>query len=155
MALTNYQVVIADDDEDDRFIIGDLFRQHCPDCVFRFAENGQKLIDLVEASDGPPTALILLDLNMPVLNGFDTLRYLKGAAHLRHIPVVVLTTSGEPSDVDQSYALGANAFMTKPGDHDDLALMVKRLYEFWLRMARLPGVSAPVRAERSVHTCPA
>lgn len=146
MALMPYQVIIADDDEDDRFIIGSLFREHCPDCGFRFAENGQELIDLVEVSNEPPTALILLDLNMPVLNGFDTLRYLKGSAPLRHIPVVVLTTSGESSDVDQSYALGANAFMTKPSNHDDLTMMMMRLCDFWLRLARLPGVSDLVQA---------
>lgn len=155
MALVPYQVIIADDDEDDRFIIGNLFRQYRPDCVFRFAENGQELIDLVEAPDEPAIALILLDLNMPVLNGSDTLRYLKGAAHLRQIPVVILTTSGEPSDVDQSYALGANAFMTKPSDHDELTMMVMRLCDFWLRMARLPSVSESVRAVRFVEDCPA
>lgn len=149
MALTTYQVIIADDDEDDRFIVGSLFRQYCPDCVFRFAENGQEVIQIVEASNEPTTALILLDLNMPVLNGFDTLRYLKGTAHLRHIPVVILTTSGEPSDVDQSYALGANAFLTKPGDHDELTTMVMRLCDFWLRVAPLPGVSDSVRPERA------
>lgn len=133
-----HQIILADDDEDDRLLIGSLFSQHCPDYAIRFAENGQELLDLLAEPDNLPVSLILLDLNMPVLGGFDTLRHLKGDGPRRSIPVVVLTTSEEPEDINRSYALGANAFLTKPSGHADLRMMVVQLRDFWLKLARLP-----------------
>lgn len=130
---------MTDDDEDDRYLIGNLFSKHYPDCVLRFAENGQELIELVEAPNAVATSLILLDLNMPVMNGFGALRHLKQSPNFQHIPIVVLTTSKEQQDVDQSYALGANAFLSKPATYNDLKFLVDQLHEFWLVMAKTPG----------------
>ncbi|WP_375448431.1 response regulator [uncultured Fibrella sp.] len=137
------QIILVDDDEDDRLLIGSLLTQHCPGHTLRFAENGQELLDLLNEPDGLPVSLILLDLNMPVLGGFDTLRYLKGEGTQRSTPVVVLTTSEEPDDINRSYALGANAFLTKPAGHADLRTMVLQLRDFWLKLVRLPNGTPP------------
>ncbi len=133
-----HQIVMADDDEDDRLLVGSLFEQHCPECTLSFAENGQELIDMIENSNAPPPALILLDLNMPILNGFGALQRIKTAAHLQKIPVVILSTSAEPVDVNRSYALGVNAYLTKPARHDELKAMVLKLSGFWFNLASLP-----------------
>ncbi|TAE21762.1 MAG: response regulator [Cytophagales bacterium] len=132
-------VLLADDDEDDQLMLESLFRQICPDYLFATVPDGQALIERLEWSNEPPPSLILLDLNMPLVGGFDVLRHLKASERLYTIPVIVLTTSSEERDVRQSYALGANAFLTKPGSHADLKAMVEVLRDFWLRQARLPA----------------
>jgi CheY-like chemotaxis protein len=134
-----YQLIMTDDDEDDRYMVGKLFGQHYPDCVLRFAENGQELIKLVEDPGTTPTALILLDLNMPVMNGFEALKYLKESPDFQHIPIVILSTSREQQDIDHSYALGANAFLSKPATYADLTYLVDQLHGFWLSTAKTPG----------------
>lgn len=133
---------MADDDEDDQMLIRGLFRQHCPDYPLDMVQNGQELIDQLEGGGGPVPSLILLDLNMPLLGGFEVLRHLRDSERLRTVPVVVLTTSADERDINQSYALGANAFLTKPGSHAELQAMVLHLRDFWLRQARLPTVAA-------------
>lgn len=131
-------VLLADDDEDDQLMLGSLFKQHCPECQFLGVENGQELIHYLEQPDAEQPSLILLDLNMPILGGFDALRHLKNSEQHRTIPVVVLTTSEEPEDINRSYQLGANAFLTKPGSHTDLKTMVVHIRDFWLKLAKLP-----------------
>jgi CheY-like chemotaxis protein len=139
MKTVPFQIIMTDDDDDDRFLVGNLFSQHYPDCVLRFAENGHELIQLVEDTHAAATSLILLDLNMPVMNGFGALRYLKQSPDFQHIPIVVLSTSREQQDIDKSYALGANAFLSKPASYSDLKFLVDRLHEFWLIVAKTPG----------------
>lgn len=136
-------ILLADDDEDDQLLIGALIRQHCADCTFETVDNGQALLDRL-GEDRPLPALILLDLNMPLLGGLDVLRHRQASEHLRSIPVIVLTTSAEETDVNRSYALGANAFLTKPGNYDELADMILHLRDFWLKQARLPTPEATI-----------
>ena len=106
--------------------------------------DGQSALDYVRRSrryspggDGPGL-LILLDLNMPVLDGFEVLRVLKGAEETRHIPIVVLTTASAVEDVDLCYRLGCNLFVSKPVDYEELAESVRRL-GFVLRSIAVPA----------------
>ena len=83
-------------------------------------------------------ALILLDLNMPGLDGKQTLAIIKENEKLRKIPIVILTTSSDEYDVEQCYKLGANTYIQKPVDFDGLIDAVKRLKEYWFGIALLP-----------------
>src|ERR1051325_1545133 len=78
-------------------------------------------------NDFPIPGLILLDLNMPRKNGFDVLRWVRGQTTLRRIPIMIFTTSTLLGDIDMAYALGANAFLTKPSDLNDLIATLKSL----------------------------
>jgi CheY-like chemotaxis protein len=93
---------------------------------------------------GSPTPdLILLDLNMPRMDGREFLAVFKGDPALRHIPVVVLTTSKAEEDVARSYNLRANCYITKPVDFDQFLAVIKTIEEFWLNVVTLPGPPSP------------
>ncbi len=83
--------------------------------------------------------LILLDLNMPRMNGREVLSRVKQDANLRNIPIVVLTTSNQERDVLDSYGLSANAYVVKPVEWSSFLDVVKRLSDFWLKIVRLPN----------------
>ena len=82
--------------------------------------------------------LILLDLNMPGLDGRKTLEIIKQNQALKKIPVVILTTSDDERDVKACYELGANTYVQKPVDFDGLIAAVKRLKQYWFEIALLP-----------------
>jgi chemotaxis family two-component system response regulator Rcp1 len=86
----------------------------------------------------PRPALVLLDLNLPKMDGRELLAQIKGDASLRSIPVVVLTTSEAESDVIRSYDLHANAYITKPLDMEQFVRVVKGIDDFWFRIVRCP-----------------
>jgi CheY-like chemotaxis protein len=81
---------------------------------------------------------VLLDLNLPKKDGREVLDDVKSDDALKHIPVVILTTSEAEQDVQQSYRLHANAFVTKPVDLEQFLGVVRSIERFWLEIARLP-----------------
>jgi len=83
--------------------------------------------------------LILLDLNLPRMNGFEVLDVIKEDADLRYIPVVILTTSQAEQDIIQSYNLHANAYVTKPVDLEQFIKVIKSIEGFWLEVVKFPN----------------
>lgn len=106
------------------------------------ARDGQEALDILEAlkSDDPP-ALILLDLNLPRLNGIEVLQVIKADPHLRRIPVIVLTTSTREEDVVRAYDLGVNTFISKPVRFEDFMRVVMTIQEYWILIATLPSAA--------------
>ncbi len=114
-------ILIGEDDRDDRMLVEDALSESDQHPSLRFAKNGVELMDYLhrccssnDAAGYPMPELILLDLNMPLMNGFETLRLIKADDRLRRIPVAVWTTSHAESDAMHSYADGADAFAVKP-----------------------------------------
>lgn len=91
-----------------------------------------------EYADAPRPDLILLDLNLPRMNGDELLEELRGDPELRRIPVIVLTSSEAEEDIVNSYDLNANAYLTKPVDPDAFIETVRAFEKFWFSMVRLP-----------------
>ena len=91
-----------------------------------------------EYAGSPRPDVILLDLNMPRMNGLETLAAIRADPALRTIPVVVLTTSAADEDVVKSYTLSANCYVTKPVDLDRFMYVVQKIEEFWVQVVRLP-----------------
>jgi two-component system, chemotaxis family, response regulator Rcp1 len=89
-------------------------------------------------ASAPRPDLILLDLNLPKMDGREVLALIKDDAALKTIPTVVLTTSGAEDDIVRSYQLHANCYLTKPVQFGDFETLVKSINEFWLERARLP-----------------
>lgn len=85
--------------------------------------------------------LILLDINMPKKNGFEVLKEIKTDADLRHIPVVMLTTSDSEADIVKSYARGACSFITKPMDFDKFRDVIRQFALYWALVSRIPSTT--------------
>lgn len=89
-------------------------------------------------NDAPRPDLILLDLNMPKMDGREVLKKIKNDSELKRIPVVVLTTSADDKDVLRAYDSFVNAYVTKPVDLDQFMKIVKAIDDFWLSVVKLP-----------------
>ena len=104
--------------------------------------NGEEAINYLSRHgnyrDAVIPQLVLLDLNLPRVGGFEVLASIKSLETTRHIPVVVLTSSESTEDIIRSYQLGANCYLTKPFGVGAYREMAKRLHEFWLELAKLP-----------------
>jgi two-component system response regulator len=135
----NLVILIAEDDEDDRLLIQEAFTEHNVSNPIQFVENGAELVDyLVRCSDNPTTtknpAIIILDINMPKMNGIEALERVKTHPELRPIPVVMLTTSASPEHVSKSYQLGANSFLKKPNSYQRMMKLVELINICWLEI---------------------
>jgi CheY-like chemotaxis protein len=135
-------IVIADDDPDDRLLIGDVFRESAFSHPISFVENGEELLQYlrgqgVHAGRAMP-GLILLDLNMPKMDGRTALMHLKADTALRRIPVIVLTTSNAEDDIQRTYDLGVSAYVPKPNSFDGLLDLVQSLNNYWMRFVASP-----------------
>ena len=110
------KIILADDDAEDRAIIQDAMELLDAGDVMMFAENGEELWDLLQKSFTELTypCLIVLDLNMPKINGTQTLSRLKADRNLNHIPVIIYSTSINPVEKQKCLSLGAHSFITKP-----------------------------------------
>jgi CheY-like chemotaxis protein len=129
----SHRIAIVDDDADDREVIRDAFAASGQDRDYIVLENGDKLLQYLE--DNAPRvlpSLILLDLNMPGKDGRETLRLIKSDSRFRHIPVIVFTTSSSQRDMEMSYDLGANCFISKPDTFNKLIEMTNCISKLWL-----------------------
>ncbi len=138
-------LLVADDDEDDRRLIADALHESHDRIAIQFVRDGRELLNYLK-NQGPYAGneaavrpdIVLLDLNMPVMNGRDALSAMKADPTLREIPVVVVSTSNSEEDVRTCYGLGANSYIAKPSGYRDLVDAMARLRAFWLETAELP-----------------
>jgi len=138
-------IIMAEDDADDRLLVKDALAECQWNADLRFVENGEELLDYLlrrdkyrEAELSPRPGLILLDLNMPKKDGREVLRDIRARAELRRIPVVVLTTSRADTDIERIYELGANSFISKPVQFDELVNVMRMLSQYWFKTVELP-----------------
>ena len=121
---------IVDDDEDDQLFIRAAFENSEPSVnVFSLLDGTELLSNLAKSVELP--RLILLDINMPRKNGFETLIELRSVVAYADLPVVMLTTSSAEDDRQRSLALGANRFLTKPLGYDQLRQLAQELTQQW------------------------
>jgi len=141
-------ILLADDDEDDRMFTKEAFEENHLLNEIRFVNDGIELLDYLKRrekysnpADSPRPGMILLDLNMPKMDGREALKEIKSDPLLRSIPVVVLTTSKAEHDVLQTYDLGVNCFITKPVAFSDLIEVARTLGHYWFDIVQLPNVT--------------
>jgi two-component system response regulator len=101
-------------------------------------DSGEAALAFLRSEANEKPGIILLDLNMPGLDGRKTLEIIKKTENLKRIPIVILTTSNDERDVQACYALGANTYIQKPVDFDGLIAAIRRLKEYWFEIALLP-----------------
>ncbi|MFP5212565.1 MAG: response regulator [Acidobacteriota bacterium] len=141
-------ILMADDDTDDTMLVREAFMSVGISTDFRSVENGQELLDYLRregsfagSSPAPWPDLILLDLNMPIVHGKEALKEIKDCRNLRKIPVVVLTTSAEETNISECYCLGANAYLVKPAKFEELAEAAESIARFWFHHVELPSAT--------------
>jgi len=138
-------ILMADDDEDDVRLTQDAMKEARLTNDFRVVPDGQALMDYLkhegtytDVISAPRPSLILLDLNMPKKDGRQALKEIKSDPTLKNIPVVILTTSDAPMDINQAYEIGANSYLVKPVTFTGLVELMTRLNKFWLELVELP-----------------
>lgn len=99
-------------------------------------ETGDKLVEMVSSNDKEnkfDPEIILLDINLPGMNGFEVLKYIRTQSDFKHTPVIMFTSSEDENDIKKSYEYGANAYLVKPDDLRSLHLVLEDTFNFWLK----------------------
>lgn len=139
-------ILMADDDADDRLMTKEVFEESRLINDLRFVEDGVELMEYLkhqgkysDPADSPRPGLILLDLNMPKMDGREALKEIKSEPNLKNIRVVILTTSKAEEDIYRTYDLSAASYITKPVTFDGMAEVIKTLGKYWLEIVELPA----------------
>tara|TARA_B100000780_G_scaffold270783_1_gene230978 strand:- start:4434 stop:4853 length:420 start_codon:yes stop_codon:yes gene_type:complete len=136
---------MADDDEDDRLLALDALKEGRVLNNLYCVEDGVELLEYLrregkfaDPATSPRPSLILLDLNMPRMDGREALQHIKADPNLRSIPVVILTTSKEEEDMIRGYDLGAASYITKPVNFEGLVDLMRAIGRYWIEFVELP-----------------
>mgnify|MGYP001216157067 FL=1 len=138
-------ILLAEDDPEDRYLIGEALTECRISHDLRLVENGEEMLDYLYRRgafagdhDFPLPGLILLDLNMPLMDGREVLEVIKADPKLKRIPGVVFTNSKSDEDILRSYDLGVSGFITKPVSYLGLLNAINAIGMYWLQIASLP-----------------
>ena len=138
-------ILMADDDEDDRLLALDALKEgrvlnnlHCVEDGVELLEYLRREGKFTDPATSPRPSLILLDLNMPRMDGREALQHIKTDPNLRSIPVVILTTSKEEEDMIRGYDLGAASYITKPVNFEGLVDLMRAIGRYWIEFVELP-----------------
>jgi CheY-like chemotaxis protein len=142
-ALSMADVLLVEDDPGDVLMTREAFEHYRILNTLHVVSDGEQAMQFLRRDgqyiDVPRPGLILLDLNLPRRNGLEVLADLKSDAELLSIPVVVLTTSQAEEDILRSYALHANAYISKPVDFDRFNEVIRQINKFFLTLVQLPN----------------
>jgi CheY-like chemotaxis protein len=133
-------VLLVEDNPDDVVMIREAFEQSLTPIQLYVVSNGEQAMKFVRRTDADALrpSLILLDLKLPIRDGLEVLAELKGAREFTSIPIVILTQSRDPNNVEQCYSLHANAYIVKPPDFDGYLSMIQQLTTWFLGLVALP-----------------
>lgn len=135
-------ILLVEDNVDDAALAVRAFRKHAPDREIHVADDGVEALAMLHGTDGrrvePLPRVVLLDLKLPRLDGFQVLARIREEAATRTLPVVILSSSREDSDLRRCYELGANGYLQKPVSYADFVAEAKVIDQFWVGMNQLP-----------------
>ena len=134
------QILLVEDNEGDIILTKEAFDECNFKTNIQVAKNGKEAITYLfeSCTNTQLPDLILLDINLPLLNGHEVLKRIKENEKTKHIPVIMLTTSSATTDINNTYANHANCFITKPSEIDDFFQTINTLGEFWFNICKLP-----------------
>ena len=140
-------ILLVEDNPNDVELALYVFRRNGIADRVRVVGDGEEALEFLQCrgnfagrfrSEGP--AIVLLDLKLPRVDGFQFLQRMRSDERLRTIPVIILSTSNEPSDIIRSYALGANSYIVKPVEFERFVDAVRSIIQYWLTLNQLPDV---------------
>lgn len=142
----NPTILLVEDSADDVFFMKRALKLAGVTHPLQVAEDGEKALDYLAGNGAfadrgqfPLPAIVLLDLRLPRVPGFDVLKWMRQQPQFRFTPVVILSSSREERDMQTAYSLGANSFLVKSPDSTHLAKMVKALTDYWLEYNETPA----------------
>lgn len=128
------KIVLVDDDEDDRMFFSDALQEVDIHTELKEFENGKEFLSYLEEEGNPSPHLIFLDLNMPVMNGFECLRALRKNPDFKNLVVAIYSTSSSEKDIEETFKNGANIYINKPNRFEELkktlAQVVRRNWQY-------------------------
>ena len=143
-------ILLVEDREDDVILILNAFRRANVPNPMHVVRHGEEAIHYLAGkgkyavrSEYPLPTLVLLDLKMPLVDGFEVLRWIRSQPSLSNLVVVVLTSSEQMRDVNRAYQLGANSFLIKPMDFENAIALSSMIRDYWLRTSKAPETSRP------------
>lgn len=140
----NTTILLIEDNPADQEMTRRALSKASPNIALEVCDDGEQALDFllrrdVYAADETPTPqLILLDLNLPKLSGKEIIRCVRGDDELKHMPLIVLTTSPAEEDILESYRLGCNSYLIKPNRFDEFVSVMQQLTHYWLSSVHLP-----------------
>jgi len=132
-------VLFAEDDDEDWILISDVLDNECQARMrYERVKDGEALLARLRDPSLPIPHLVMLDLKMPRKDGTETLKEIRDDVNLRHIPVIVLTTSKLEADIFRAYHAGANSYLVKPVRFPEMANILKAAHHYWAEIATVP-----------------
>lgn len=131
-------ILYIEDNEDDADIFSRLIKKQDQPVRYVILNSGSEAVDYLSGQgryvdvESPLPKLVLLDLNLMGMSGFDVLQWVRSSEKVRWLPVVAFSTSDNPSDIQQAYAAGINAYIVKPGSYQATGILLQGLCQFWL-----------------------
>lgn len=157
--LENQHILLVEDDPNDVLLIQRAFQKANLGGVLKVVQNGEEAINYLtgvgafaDRQTHPLPFLLLLDLKMPRMDGFEVLEWIRAEPRFKRLLVVVLTSSNVQKDVDRAYELGANSYLVKPVEFQEMVQMVHRFEIYWAEINRTP--SQPSLESRAAGTPP-
>ncbi len=140
--LNRYSFLMAEDSPDDILITKRAWKKSNIKNKLYIVEDGEEALDFLykrrQHLDAPSISLLLLDLNMPKMNGFEVLKTIKKDAELMRLPVIVLTTSNRDDDIERAYNLGCNSYIVKPVNYNHFLEAVIDIHRYWISLCEIP-----------------
>jgi CheY-like chemotaxis protein len=135
--MTDIQILLVEDNEGDILLTREALKEGKIKNEISVAKDGQQAIDMLNSATRLPD-LILLDINLPKINGHEVLIAIKTDNRFKAIPVIMLSTSGAEHDIVTSYTNHANCFITKPVDFNRFMEVIRSIEDFWITIVKLP-----------------
>jgi len=136
-------ILLVEDNEGDIVLTKEALEEIAMDITLSVTKDGKQAIDFLNQNEEYKSAtipdLVLLDINLPKKNGHEVLQYIKENEKLKHIPVIMLTTSSSERDIDLTYSNHANCYITKPSDVNEYIEALSATVHFWLNICKLPN----------------
>ena len=139
--MKRFNILLVEDNQGDVLLTQEAFEESGSDSELFVVNDGQEAINFLEHispySEAVTPDLIILDINLPKINGHEVLRYIKSNDNLKHIPVIMLTTSSSEKDISYSYTNYANCYITKPNDVTEYFKIIENVNQFWFGNVKL------------------
>lgn len=133
------KILHVEDNADDVMLVGLAFRKAATAALIEVATDGEKAIAaLNDCSDSIPSC-VLLDIKLPSISGFEVLTWIRSQPRFKRLPVIMLTSSLLPADINRAYDLGANSYLVKPPELESLVALARTIDLYWLRTNTPPA----------------